>query len=754
MANPFLMDDDLPAASEAYVNPFLMQHDDEADDEEYAGDNPFLASQASNPFAAFDAGADEEILTVTTTAAATSVNLFGNVVDSVAQISNKHQQEIDNSSHFFDTTIIEDEPPHKPNELNLKNPHTVSVFDDPGGYSSEEELNKSKKRPPPPPRPNPPPSKATQDLIMSVANELDQTSSHLLDRIPRTRTPSPVSMRDLHSPSPTPDMGFSDFMDTGNDFGMPETHQSNNFFQDDLMGESLPQDNPFSMSDPIPPASVVKEDPVKKLPSRPPPPRPAPPSRPSPTSQFAPPVPSHPHVQPQRPPPPSVIPHSQPVPHPQQPPEEPDLFDMFGSDVPARPPKPPAPKTKEDILSLYSTAPAVKQEQNVVPDLLSGDILDNAIPMSNESPQNALINDFVSVSTAATAQPEPILQDIIVEKPVIESQAQVVEAPVPEPPPPTQLTPPEELENRAVVEEVIEPIEIDESIPDSITPSRAGIFNMTVTCEPDNPPSDEEDPYIPHQVVKAQQEAAAAAAARTPVTPISPFDTFEEPEPLDGPEPVINPFALQEDTIEPIVDPIPIYQPPPTPATGIEIDHYNDVSSDIYNASETQSTQSGKFDDEFDAFAAKFDSADTHAAKNTNVFLEDSSALSNGFGSTAAVVDAWGDLSSTGGGDGFNDTGDDGFGKDEGFDSFLAMSAPPENAKLHRGDSKDSDETKEFNVFIRPKEDLAFGSVTPVLAPPPKSSQNNSVYSGGNVVGMYYFLYKLKLFYFRFFASI
>lgn len=722
MANPFLMDDDLPAANDNYINPFLMQNADEGEEDEYAAENPFL-TQATNPFAAFDNAADveDEVLTITTTAE--SVNLFGTLTDSVSLMNNHH--DADNSSHFFDTTIVEDEPPNKPNELNLKNPHTVNVFDDPGGYSSEEEL-KSKKRPPPPPRPNPPPSKATQDLIMSVANELDQTSSHLLDRIPRTRTPSPVSMRDLHSPSPTPDH-FSDFMDTGNDFEMfdvaQQQQQSNNFFQDDLMGGNLPQDNPFSIpSESIshPQATILKEDPAKKLPTRPPPPRPAPPTRPSPTSQFAPSIPPHPHVQPQRPPPPpSIIQNTQSVvPAPNQPPEEPDLFDMFGSDVPAKPPKPPAPKTKEDILSLYSNAaPTVKQEQNVVQDLLSGDILDNVIPISNATTQNSLINDLAPFTSAVPVQSETIIEDI--EEPIIQTQIPIVAAKIP-----TQITPPEELENRAVVEEVIEPLEIDETIPQSVTPNHAA-FNMTVTCEPDNPPSDEEDPYIPHQVVKAQQEAAAAAAARSPITPSTPVND----DPLPPPPPpiddaVANPFAMQD---EPVVDPVPIYQPPPTPATGFDIDPYNAIPNTNYNITDSQINTTEKVDDEFDAFAAKFDSANTQA-KSTNIFLEDSSGLSNGFGSSSG--DAWGDASSTGGG--FNDTNSDGFGQDEGFDSFLAMSAPPQDDTLHRNDSRESDETKEFNITIRPKDDLTLGSITPVLAPPPKSSQNNSVYSGGN----------------------
>ncbi|XP_032517900.2 protein stoned-B isoform X1 [Danaus plexippus] len=45
----------------------------------------------------------------------------------------------------------------------------------------------------------------TQNLILTVTGQMEFTSSHLLDRIPPTRTPSPVSVRDIHSPSPTPE---------------------------------------------------------------------------------------------------------------------------------------------------------------------------------------------------------------------------------------------------------------------------------------------------------------------------------------------------------------------------------------------------------------------------------------------------------------------------------------------------------------------------------------------------------------------
>ncbi|XP_046384079.1 protein stoned-B [Ischnura elegans] len=56
---------------------------------------------------------------------------------------------------------------------------------------------------PPPPRPAPP-SRETQALILSVTGAMEATSSHLLDRLRATKTPSPTPIRDLHSPSPDP----------------------------------------------------------------------------------------------------------------------------------------------------------------------------------------------------------------------------------------------------------------------------------------------------------------------------------------------------------------------------------------------------------------------------------------------------------------------------------------------------------------------------------------------------------------------
>lgn len=88
-----------------------------------------------------------------------------------------------------------------------KSSNVVDLLDDIGinfedNQSSSDQASKKAI----PPRPAIPPSKETKDLILSVTGAMEATSSDLLDRLQMTRTPSPTPIRDLHSPSPTPDV--------------------------------------------------------------------------------------------------------------------------------------------------------------------------------------------------------------------------------------------------------------------------------------------------------------------------------------------------------------------------------------------------------------------------------------------------------------------------------------------------------------------------------------------------------------------
>lgn len=379
-----MTDDDLPQENEPVVNPFLMQADADADDgaETDTTDNPFFAD-AKNPFADFGAddagavdGSDEQPNNIFDASGGDGSN---NEILHPAEIDDIHAQHakpvnIDSAMSFFGTTISdEDEHDHemqglaKPIDLNIQH---VDASDD-------DEVNHHIL---PPPRPVPP-SRTTQDLILSVSDQLDQTSSHMLDRIPVTRTPSPVSMRDLHTPSPTADLlDVSDGTEAFGDHSAAQLPQT----ADNIFG--LVDDNPFaSVIDTTPtsavaPAAVAKAEAVRPPPPRPTPPRPSPPRRPSPPQMPAAPVVAS-VAQPPPPPRPAPPPVPQPVAvAPAAVPSEPDLFDMFGSsDIPAQPKKPPPPKSKEDILSLFSisstASTSVPPTSTMANDLLSGDIM-------------------------------------------------------------------------------------------------------------------------------------------------------------------------------------------------------------------------------------------------------------------------------------------------------------------------------------------------------------------------------------------
>lgn len=290
MSNPFLFDDDDggDAAADAAPNPFLQDTNDASADNEPV-ENPFFTqprkqSTASiNPFA--DYGDD---------------SAAADVVEPVAEAAASIQSpEHDSVMSFFGTTIKDEEEEHQHADAPL--------------------------------RPAPP-TQDTKDLISTVSDHLDQTSTHLLDRIPVTRTPSPVSMRDLHSPSPTPEC--ADLFEV----------------------EDIPTDAPAAVANENPfadiidtPAPSVAAQVSSAVPPRPTPPRPTPPRRPSPPSP-----PSHQTAE---------------VAKPTE--NEADLFDMFGTGVAQKPP-PNVPKSNQDIINLYSAPKQTVVETK--PDLLMSDI--------------------------------------------------------------------------------------------------------------------------------------------------------------------------------------------------------------------------------------------------------------------------------------------------------------------------------------------------------------------------------------------
>ncbi|XP_037027462.1 protein stoned-B [Bradysia coprophila] len=678
MANPFLMtDDDVSSTTnDLNSNPFLMQDTEEGTD--YAADNPFLA-QANNPFAAFG---DEEVVTTSTQDyhldTYTDTNTFLNSDNNEMMItsSDVHSNPIDSAMSFFGTTITDmddadDVAFAKPTGLAIQPSNVLmSNYDDTMAYSSEDEL-KDKRLPPPRPVP---PSQTTQDLILSVADQLDQTSSHLLNRIPVTRTPSPVSMRDLHSPSPTPE--FGDLLDVSE---LPHDLINQNDGFGDSQIDSTANDNPFMVQDEL----VMSEPSRPPPPARPTPPRPTPPRRPSPPQAET------VTIQQSQPPRPAPI---------QQPQAEPDLFDMFGTGEQQKPPQPPAPKSNQDILSLFSTPkPLVPVSQ---PDLLSGDILsmDNEPDFGAKVPvMGSQVSSVSSLSSISSAPPT--------ETSINTTQA----APVPQRPP----APPVPTPHQATVKPPQRPA--PPALPKA--PTQQPVVTPKVESTTDKEPNTTN--VVTKQVTPQQEkenildevDTTEISMHHSPVdsTPVSEHvvsttaqsDHSDEHMDTSGvtPIPSVNPFASPEsEAMDIIVQPVTVPAPTPQSFTG----------SDSFGQS-----------DEFDAFAAKFDS----------VKKEDNSLL-DGFGvavNTTSNGQAWGQNDNLIGGD----DSADGFGNDEeGFDSFLAMKAPIQETPFDRNDSHDSDEGKEFNVVIRPKNaDMSLGLTQPVLAPPPRST-NNSIYSG------------------------
>lgn len=214
--NPFLMDDygdqsGQDATQQASINPFLQDFGAAA--EPQAGENPFLsfmadqsyqppttASDYTNPFASFgfDSAAASDAPAETTT-----TNVFASEEPNLFAAAPNEPPTAD----FF----ITDEPEVTPEPV-------IQITEQPAETS--EQAMPSKAPPPrgpsrpPPPRPPPAvPQRNTKDLILSVTGEMDATSNHLLDRLQATRTPSPTLM---HSPSPTPEHSYADFLDVDN----------------------------------------------------------------------------------------------------------------------------------------------------------------------------------------------------------------------------------------------------------------------------------------------------------------------------------------------------------------------------------------------------------------------------------------------------------------------------------------------------------------------------------------------------------
>lgn len=702
MANPFLFMEDessaVSATNDAFSNPFLVEdEDDEAGD--FSAENPF---SASNPFA-FGEPEDDESSSVPTTTAA---DLFPSdtVTQSGANLflveDDGEELQVDATMSFFGTTINEHDglQYQKPSELNVVNQHGLIDYSN-NAYSSEDELRSKK-----PPRPNPPPSQVTQQLITNLTDHLDQTSTNLLGKLPVTRTPSPISMRDFHSPSPTPDVG--DLLDVSEAFATAQQIENNSFVAQ--------------------PAVVNHQPEPEQKPMRPPPPRPVPP-RPTPprgslkTSPVTAPTPVHPVTT-------TTVTQA----HQPQHQQEDDLFNFFGTGQQKKPPpKPPAPKTKEDILSLFA-APTQPVQQTQKPDLLSEDIdfsvqaqPQSQTPVAVVQPYEPHQEDFINEAPASIPQAivEPMIHQPVVENIVVKSQSiPTIEMDL------TPDQPVDDDEQPAIIEEVVQSDQSPESgitsggIPASISGSS---FNMQLQ----EPEQVQEPPTLviqePYQEVVVQEDANPFAMK--PLTPPEQLQQlqflqqksaeFQHQRPTT-PDPIV-----AQPELAPIFGgPLPVSPakaPPPRPParggsvlTSAQPIVQATVVPDVFKS------------DEFDDFSAKFESK-TQPKITGNAFLDS-------LGQDApATADAWGDSDAFGGA---AVAADDGFGNEEdGFDTWDPPVVPESSPYMNRRLSNGSDEGKDFTVVIRPKGDVDFAIAAPIMGPPPpqRSPYSGSVNSGG-----------------------
>ncbi|CAO1406835.1 unnamed protein product [Diamesa hyperborea] len=745
MANPFLfMEDDSTAgapANDAYSNPFLVE--DDGQDDEYANDNPFF-SGANNPFAGFgDTDEDGNSMVTTTTTTAGDMFPADNLTQSGANFflteddnDNSNEQHIDSTMSFFGTTINEHDglQYHKPSDLNVMN-QNPGVFDDSmNAYSSEEEL-KSKK----PPRPNPPPSHATQQLIHSLTDHLDQTSTNLLGKLPVTRSPSPISMRDLHSPSPTQ---FDDLLDVSEAPKQQPSDDQNNFFD---LGSN---DNSFAPIQPVMDNPFVQAPvEVEHKPMRPPPPRPLPP-RPSPPKSS--PVTAPTPVQPVQ-----TAPVTQVA---QQQQDSDDLFDFFGTAPQKKaPPKPAPPKSKEDILSLFSAPVApvvpVQQQQH---DLLSDDIMDfvpvpqqapvptaHAQPIVQQTYEPPVLSEtpFIPEVIPENIQeiiPETIPEEIVevIPEPVQKTmlQGNYNNYPIPtieehlEPNPPAHLMEDDEYEEQMSKSEFS-----DNPTPSSFPDSENEDLNMEMQQEIPAPTIYQAADRASKFFQDSDAFEAAGATYQAVIPPEAPV-AYHEPAEVNPflsdttpPEPVnvvVCPLVAQpelapifNDDIQPAVVAAKPFIPP-KPAPPRPPVRYSSVLTTVPAPSPVP-------DAVFDDFSAKFESKPT-AKVTGNAFLD--SLVED---PVVVAADAWGDSD-----DAFGNTvaPSAGFDNDEvGFDSW-APPVVPGSTPFDRKDSDDDDDLpgKELHVVIRPIDNGAgFGMATPALGPPPrKSPYSGSVYSG------------------------
>lgn len=717
-ANPFLFtDDDYISPSAGNSNPFLLEGDDFMDSS--GGDNPFLSqsattmsSQSTNPFAfdPMDLEPHEAEQAEVTTFQGGLSNFSAAVTENTSTTFNQ-QDLLMNSENIIPTSL-----PQKPTDLDLK--YSNNIQQSSKDFQNFDGIQTNDRNKVPPPRP--PPSKETQDLLMSVMGAMDATSSHLLDRIPPTRSPSPVSMRDLHSPSPTPEPQAPDLIDVSTSNVVPTATVVSQGRKQSLSEEllmNMEHQNDINHNPPLSQAIPPISNQGSMAPIRPP--RPQPPKKPPPPA-FAQSMilndstKEQQRMPPPKPPPPSKTKSSPPSKSttspltdnkPSIPPQpkrlEDDMMDMFG--VETAPPVQKPVASKADILNLYN-APA-KQEQKLS-DLLF-DNLDSEMPSDTVGNEiKPLTETFGTSSNLSEASPgtigtggsasgsfpaTPVVQDNFISPEP--SQADL------------QMDTSDSQSKGSVSSVTFNPFAGNEDVvlsPNKQTapPQESNIYAQEANKFPKEAVQDSEI-YIQKSTVHTQELSQKTSTISQ--EPLSQDNYSQEPfcqEPIGFTKEY--PIQKQEspvfaqETIPKSTENQIIFSQEPTLSV-LQKDIKEDIllqesTPDIFSSikPETQSRQFNAAVDDFDAFAAKFESAGKD--ENKNGTFDAFTGGSNAWGSDATDS-------------GFNE-GPAGFGADDSFDAFLALREPPAVPqstpnRVAKGESQDSDEGKDFSVFIR-----------------------------------------------------
>ncbi|RZF37650.1 hypothetical protein LSTR_LSTR003061 [Laodelphax striatellus] len=813
MANPFLMSDMEPVKQPAGFNPFLSGGD-------FGGgvaadpsvpDNPFMSStvddssassgyqSATNPFAS-----SQETNNFFTSAAPSQqptnvdfTNIFASqpaqpgvgVANDFSNIFASPAPNAQATANDF-TNIFASEAPVPPSNVDLFDSFaepaantvapliaetmvptptpavtsTANLLDEEAEFFPPDEPQHSNdvgaalppKRPPPPPRP--PPSKETKDLILSVTGAMEATSSHLLDRLQATRTPSPTPIRELHSPSPTPDMmQVTDLL--GGGFGpvMEETQHDEAEVMD-LLGSGDAYSQPATGQPFQQPDSFQQLEPFKQSESEP----------------FG---------QPQ----PFKQPETYGKPEPFGQPETFKQSEPFGQPEPfgqAEPFKQTEPFQQADLFQQSSEPfqqPAAAPFQHPVRPQPPVQPPSSSISMLSMTPSPEPIVSMAPSPTPAAAPPPRPAQPAVPERPKVPPQP-LASGPPPKPPPPTIPSRPKHPPFAAPKPEPVEPAKRTDaeeeanffaapavqrtSVPKEEPSITGSSFLPTATTGNDlffsNSAAQEvtkpvEDNFTssqqqnvfsqpagifspPKQQQVAEDIFAAPAQPAADIFGVPPQQPVEDVFVAPAPAPTQDLFSPPKPTsgadifgtAPSAAAQAPDLFSPPKPTAGADIFGSAPTSTagqDLFSAAEPPVTHPTSYnifdaqpaaapvaaaapvDDAFDAFAAKFES------------VGHEKAAVDPFDAFGAPADAAKDGPVTG------------FGADDNFDAFLALQEPPPvpqstPARVSRGDSKDSDDNdNDFNIFIKPKSAQGGdqpGAITPVLAPPPRSPVQNA----------------------------